>query len=85
MGGWKSVTETYFGQPIGNGQDPDEPYDKTQGTRNRDGVKIGGRGARGKGSKPTPQARRMTTGSGSRSSRVSIGSSRPKSTQKLRG
>jgi len=71
------VTENYLGQPLGNCQDPDEPYDKSQGTKNRDGVKIGGRGAQGGGSKSTPQAQSR--------GKATIGSTAPKSPQKLRG
>lgn len=37
------------------------------------------------GSKPTPQAQRMTTGSGSRSSKLTIPTTRPSNPQKLRG
>jgi hypothetical protein len=75
----------YFGRPIGNGQEPDELYDKTSDSNNQDGMRIAGKGSQGGGSRPTPQAKRMTTGSGSRGSRVSITSSHPKAAQKLRG
>lgn len=54
-----------------------EPLSNSQG--------LGVRGAVSGGSKPTPQAQRMTTGSGSRSSKVTIPTSRPSNPQKLRG
>ena len=76
---WKPVTMKYFGEPIGNAQDPDEPYDHSKGTISGDGGKIGGKGSQGGGSKPTPQAAIMKRGSGN------IASSAPKQTQKLRG
>jgi hypothetical protein len=69
----------YFGQPIGNGQDPDETYDHSAGTLTADGQKIGGRGAQGGGSKPTPQAGIMKKGSGR------LTGSYPRQTQKIRG
>ena len=75
----KPVSQQYFGQPIGNCQDPDEPYDRSAGTMNADGGKIGGKGAQGGGSKSTPQAAILKRGSSN------IGSSRPKQTQKIRG
>ena len=81
--GDRSVFTKYMGQPIGNSQEPDDPHDPY--TDRHDGMKISGMGSVSGGSKPTPQAARMTTGSGSRSSRISIGSSIPRNTQKLRG
>ena len=69
------VSQQYFGQPIGNGQDPDEPNDRSAGRK--DGWKISGKGAMGGGSKPTPQAKRPGSGK--------IGSSSPRNSQKLRG
>lgn len=74
---WAKVSETYFGEPIGNSQDPDESYDHSKGTITQDGVKIGGKGAQGGGSKPANR--------GNRSGSASLGSSIPKSPQKLRG
>lgn len=74
---WAPVTERYFGQPIGNTQDPDEPRDRSAGTITQDGLKIGGRGAQGSGSKPVVK--------GNRSGSANLGSSRPKAPQKLRG
>jgi hypothetical protein len=71
------VTEKYFGQPVGNSQDPDEPWDKSAGTISTDGYKIGGRGSHGGGSKPSRNPGR--TGS------AALGSSRPRSAQKIRG
>jgi hypothetical protein len=71
------VTQQYFGQPIGNGQDPDEPNDSS--SKRKDGWKISGKGAMGGGSKPTPQAALMKRGSGK------LGSSIPRNSQKLRG
>jgi hypothetical protein len=75
----KPVTMQYFGYPIGNGQDPDEPYDHSAGTRTGDGLKIGGKGAQGGGSKPTPQAAIMKRG------QSKIPCSYPKNSQKIRG
>lgn len=72
------VTEKYFGQSIGNGQDPDEPYDKAAQS-SKDNWKLSGRGSRGGGSKPTPQAGIMKRGSAGGKN------SAPKSPQKLRG
>jgi hypothetical protein len=71
------VTGVYFGQPQGNGQDPDEPNDRS--SSRKDGFKISGKGAMGGGSKPTPQAALMKRGAGK------IPSSIPKNSQKLRG
>lgn len=73
----KPVNQKYFGQPIGNGQDPDDPWDSSHGTGPLD-EKIGGKGAQGGGSKPTPQAHRP------RSQAIS-GSSKPKTSQRIRG
>lgn len=42
-------------------------------------------GTKSGGSKPTPQALRMTTGSGSRGSKTTTPSSKPSNPQKLRG
>lgn len=64
----------YFGNTVGNCQDPDEPWDQT---RLQDGNKLSGKGSQGGGSRKTPQAKR----SGS----ATLGSSRPRGTQKLRG
>src|SRR5437899_10073215 len=65
------VTEKYFGQSLGNTQDPDDAKDSTAPQNTTDGGnKIGGKGSISGGSKPTPQARQMTTGTttgGSRS------------------
>ena len=74
---WKPVTEKYFGEPIGNSQDPDEPYDRSKGTITQDGVKIGGKGSQGGGSKPSPR--------GNRSGSAALRNSAPKAPQKLRG
>ena len=79
------VSEKYFGQTLMNAQVADEPYDPSSKVQAKDGIWKTGRGSQGGGSKPTPQAQRMTTGSGSRGAKVSIGSSYPKHTQKLRG
>jgi len=73
---WKPVTEKYFGQPIGNGQDPDETWDTSAGT-GPTAEKIGGRGSQGGGSKPARNP--------GRSGSVGLGSSAPKSAQKIRG
>ena len=81
---WKPVTETYFGMPLSDGQSADEPYDPNSKMQAKDGVFKTGRGTQGGGSKPTHQAKQMTTGSGSRGARVSIPSSYPKQTQKIR-
>ena len=70
----KPVSEMYFGQQIGNGQDPDEPYD-ARAKSSIDGLKLAGRGAQGGGSKKGIVSR----GSGK------AGSSKPKSPQRLRG
>ena len=72
---WAPVTDRYFGNPVGNGQDPDEPAEARGQTD--DGNKIHGSGAKGGGSKPSPRGRR----SGS----AALGSTRPRSPQKLRG
>ena len=69
------VTGVYFGQPQGNGQDPDEPNDRS--SSRKDGFKISGKGAMGGGSKPTPQAHPKGSGK--------VGSSSPRNSQKLRG
>jgi hypothetical protein len=80
------VSHSYIGQPIGNGQDPDEPYDHTGGAFKGEGGKIGGMGAQGSGSKPTPQRALSTTGSGTRGrSNVHNSGSYPRNPQKLRG
>jgi len=80
----QNVFLDYMGHPIGNGQDPDAPGDPTA-NRSGDGMKIAGRGSQSGGSKPTPQAKRMTTGSGSRSSRVTVSGSYPRHSQRIRG
>jgi hypothetical protein len=46
---------------------------------------VPARGSVSGGSKPTPQAQRMTTGSGNRGARVTIGTSAPGSPKKHRG
>ena len=74
----KPVSEMYFGQQIGNTQDPDEPWD-ARGKTSIDGFKLAGRGAQGGGSKPTPQAKQMKRGSAGGKG------TRPKSPQRLRG
>lgn len=80
------VKQTYLGQPIGNTQDPDEPYDHSGGAFKGEGGKIGGMGSQGSGSKPTPQRGLTTTGSGSRGgSRVHNSGSYPRNLQKIRG
>lgn len=79
------VTETYFGMSLMDAQSADEPYDPAAKIKAKDGVYATGRGSQGGGSKPTPQAQRMTTGSGSRGAKVHIGSSYPKNAQRLRG
>jgi hypothetical protein len=63
-----------------NSQDPDN---KVYGN-DPQGNKIHGKGQTGGGSKPTPQAQRMTTGN-SRGGSYKIGNSSPKSAQRLRG
>ena len=75
------VSDKYFGQPLGNTQDPDEIYDKTSSkdVRVTGGMRIAGMGAQGGGSKPTPQTTRMHSGSGA------LHGSYPKDPQKLRG
>jgi hypothetical protein len=80
----KPVSEKYFGQPLSNAQDPDEPYDPMQRRKEFGDAHMNGRGSQGGGSKPTPQATRMTTGSGSRGAKVTIPVSYPKQTQKIR-
>ncbi len=70
----KPVSEIYFGQQIGNGQDPDEPYDRRAKT-SVDGFKLAGRGAQGGGSKKTVVSRGT----------AKTGTTRPKSPQRLRG
>ena len=85
----KSIGDTsrlthYFGQPIGNGQDPDDPKDKTA-KRTGEGMKLAGQGSISGGSKLTPQRLQTTTGGGTRGSRITNGSSKPKSAQRLRG
>jgi hypothetical protein len=73
---WDKVSSEYFGQPLGNQQDPDEPYDQSPvSASNRH--KLNARGAMGGGSQITPQARR----SGSGASQGSF----PRHSQKLRG
>lgn len=72
----------YFGYTLGNSQDPDEPHDPVQ--RKKDGMAgseahMQGKGSQGGGSAPNPQVARMKRGSGR------LGSSAPKSSQKLRG
>lgn len=79
------VTEKYFGMQLGDCQSADEPYDPNSKTQTQDGVFKTGRGSQGGGSKMTPQIKRMVTGSGTRSSKVKVGSSIPRNTQKLRG
>ena len=69
------VSQTYFGQPIGNNQDPDEPNDNS--SKREQGWKISGKGAMGGGSKSTPQAHPKGSGK--------VGSSSPRNSQKLRG
>jgi len=69
----------YFGQPIGNCQDPDEPYDTSKGTIHGTDHLIGGRGAQGGGSKPTPQRTRGAVGASA------LRGSYPKQSQKIRG
>lgn len=68
----------YFGQPIGNGQDPDAPNDRSA-HRTQDGMKLAGKGSVSGGSKPTPQAGRMRAGS------AKAQTSYPRMTQRLRG
>lgn len=81
---WKPVKQSYFGQPIGNTQDPDEPYDNSQGTLTSDGMKIGGRGSQGGGSQ-APRQRGMTTTGNARGGSYKLQGSYPKSMQKIRG
>jgi hypothetical protein len=68
----------YFGQPIGNCQDPDAPNDPSA-NRSGEGYKIAGQGTVSGGSKPTPQAAIMKQGSGK------LVGTYPKNTQKIRG
>ena len=80
------VTERYFGMELADSQSADEPYDKAnKGEKAADGVFKTGRGSQGGGSKRTPQLSLQTTGSGSRRSKVTIGSSIPRNSQKIRG
>ena len=72
----KAVSMTYFGQKIGNGQDPDEPYDAAAKKSNY-GMKLSGMGSQGGGSKPTPQAKRLGTAKNH--------GSHPRQSQKIRG
>lgn len=74
MSGWKPVTEKYFGQDIGDGQNPDEPGCLTTSP---EGIRITGRGSQTGGSKPSVNP--------GRKGNATLGSSRPKSAQKLRG
>lgn len=78
------VTEQYFGMPFGDSQSADEPYDPNSKVQAKDGIYTTGRGVQGGGSKPTHQAQQMTTGSGSRGARVTIDSSYPRQSQKIR-
>jgi hypothetical protein len=78
------VTEQYFGMPLSDGQSADEPYDPNSKIQAEDGIYKTGRGSQGGGSKDTPQAQRMTTGSGSRGARTTTPSSYPRQTQKIR-
>jgi hypothetical protein len=73
------VSQRYLGQPIGNSQDPDEPYDKSGGAFKGEGGMIGGMGSQGGGSKPTPQRATMRMGSGK------LHGSYPRNPQKIRG
>lgn len=64
------VSERYLGNPLSQSQNPGNPAAPS--------INVGGgRGATGGGSKPTPQANRPGSGK--------LGSSAPKSAQKLRG
>lgn len=75
----KKVSERYFGRPLGNTQDPDELYDHSDPNTNKEGMRIGGRGAQGGGSKTIPQRTLMQRGSGA------LHGSYPKNAHKLRG
>ena len=74
----KPLSKTYFGHPIGDGQNPDEPWDTSAGT-GPTAEKIGGKGSQGGGSKPTPQTAVMKRGS------ARLGSTAPRNTQRIRG
>lgn len=80
----KPVSELYFDMNIGDMQSADEPWDPNSRVQAQDGVFKTGRGSQGGGSKLTPQAQRMTTGSGSRTSTTRTASSYPKQSQKIR-
>jgi hypothetical protein len=79
------VSEKMFGMSFMDRQSSDEPWDPNSKVQAVDGVFITGRGSQGGGSKPTPQAQKMTTGSGSRSSTTKQTGSYPRHTQKIRG
>jgi hypothetical protein len=81
----KPVSEKYFGMKFGDSQSADEPYDPNSKVQANEGVFTTGRGTQGGGSKSTPQAIRMTTGSGSRNSKTMTPTSYPKQSQKIRG
>lgn len=66
----KKVSEQYLGNPLSASQNPGNPA--------KPSINVGGgRGATSGGSKPTPQANHGGSGR--------LGSSAPKSAQKLRG
>jgi len=73
----KPVDMMYLGQHLGDGQNPDAPWDHSAGTGPND-EKIGGKGSQSGGSKPTPQAAH-------RRSTATSGSSKPRIAQRLRG
>jgi hypothetical protein len=81
------VSEKYFGMGLADSQSADEPYDAAnRGEKATDGVFKTGRGSQGGGSKPTPQAKRMVTGSGThKGAKTYMCGSYPKQTQRLRG
>src|ERR1700682_3419401 len=78
------VSEKFFGMKLGDSQSADEPWDPNSRIQAKDGIYTTGRGSQGGGSKDTPQAQRMTTGSGSRTSTTRTASSYPKQSQKIR-
>jgi len=72
------VSQTYFGQSLGNTQDPDDANDSTAPQNTTDGGnKIGGKGSISGGSKKTPQA--------SPKGSAHTPSSYPRSPQRIRG
>jgi hypothetical protein len=72
----KPVSEKYFGQPLSNAQDPDEPYDPIQRKKEFGDAHMNGRGSQGGGSKPSNR--------GNKSGSAALQTSYPKQSQKIR-